>query len=64
MDIVDRYCTLIGQFYSKLKLELIASSNISVKSVFNHHANCMAELAVKTFKRMVADNTGPTGSWM
>ena len=31
-------------------------------SVANPHANCRAEIAVKTVKRMLMDNTGPTGS--
>ena len=31
-------------------------------SVANLHGNCRAEVAVKTVKRMLMDNTGPTGS--
>ena len=31
-------------------------------SVANPHGNCRAEVAVKTVKRMLMDNTGPTGS--
>ena len=31
-------------------------------SVANPHANCRAEIAVKTVKRMLMDNTGSTGS--
>ena len=31
-------------------------------SVANPHANCRAEIAVKSVKRMLMDNTGPTGS--
>ena len=33
-----------------------------ISSVANAHANCRAEIAVKTVKRMLMDNTGPTGS--
>ena len=33
-----------------------------VSSVANPHANCRAELAVKTVKRMLMDNISPTGS--
>ena len=33
-----------------------------ITSVANPHANCRAEIAVKTVKRMLMDNTGPTGS--
>ena len=33
-----------------------------ISSVANPHANCRAEVAVKTVKRMLMDNTGPTGS--
>ncbi|KAK3726593.1 hypothetical protein RRG08_057670 [Elysia crispata] len=31
-------------------------------SVANQHSNCRAEVAVKTVKRMLMDNTGPSGS--
>ena len=33
-----------------------------ITSVANPHANCRAEVAVKTVKRMLMDNTGPNGS--
>ena len=33
-----------------------------ITSVANPHANCRAEIAVKTVKRMLMDNTSPTGS--
>ena len=33
-----------------------------ISSVANPHANCRAEIAVKTVKRMMMDNTGPMGS--
>ena len=33
-----------------------------ITSVANPHANCQAEIAVKTVKRMLMDNTSPTGS--
>ena len=33
-----------------------------ISSVANPHSNCRAEIAVKTVKRMLMDNTGATGS--
>lgn len=33
-----------------------------ISSAYHPHANCLAEVAVKTMKRLIAGNTGPGGS--
>ena len=52
------------QFTSGKTQEFLSSWGIRhrLTSVANPHANCRAEVAVKTVKRMLTDNTGPTGS--
>ena len=52
------------QFTSGRTKEFLQSWGVHhrVTSVANPHANSRAEIAVKTVKRMLMDNTGPTGS--
>lgn len=52
------------QFTSGKTREFLKSWGVThrITSVANPHANCRAELAVKTVKRMLADNTRATGS--
>nr|XP_039263276.1 uncharacterized protein K02A2.6-like [Styela clava] len=52
------------QFTSGITQEFLKSWGVRhrITSVANPHANCRAELGVKTVKRMLADNVGPSGS--
>ncbi|RUS75665.1 hypothetical protein EGW08_016559 [Elysia chlorotica] len=52
------------QFTAGKTKEFLSSWGVHhrVTSVANPHANCRAEIAVKSAKRMLMDNTGPTGS--
>ncbi|RUS68758.1 hypothetical protein EGW08_023480 [Elysia chlorotica] len=52
------------QFTAGKTKEFLSSWGVHhrVTSVANPHANCRAEVAVKSAKRMLMDNTGPIGS--
>jgi hypothetical protein len=61
----EEVCTDGGsQFTSKLYLEFLKTWGITqrITSAYFPHGNSRAELAVKSVKRMMRENTGPTGT--
>ena len=72
---VKRHCETFGipeelssdggpQFTSKEFQDFLRDYGINhrISSVAFPHSNCRAEIAVKTMKRLIAENTGPSGS--
>lgn len=52
------------EFSSHLTKEFLKRWNVHhrVASAYNPHANCRAEIGVKTIKRLIAGNLGPGGN--